>query len=128
MDRIKEQHGRFPKKIERIQGKDTAETSLVKGAKKELVERLKMLKRKTIDKVLPTGDSIEEINIMSKIAGALFQGDMVLSKEQQEQITADVLGTRSKRQTMCPGSSVFKKAAQQWMSDTCINFIPSQIR
>ncbi|PIO55726.1 astacin [Teladorsagia circumcincta] len=153
MDRIKEVFNSnmvdFRKKLSGYKEKILQKLYLTKEQRNELMERLKMLKRKTIDKVLSTGDSIEEINILSKIAGALFQGDMVLSKEQQEQITADITGTRSKRQTMYergyPGrrwskgvnyffddsasaqvQSVFKKAAQQWMSDTCINFIPSK--
>ncbi|KAK6028857.1 astacin, partial [Ostertagia ostertagi] len=139
----------FRKKLSGYRKKILQKLHLSKEQRKELVERLKMLKRKTIDKVLPTGDSIEEINIMSKIAGALFQGDMVLSKEQQEQVFADITETRSKRQTMYdrkyPGrrwstgvsyffdqsvdakiQSVFKKATQQWMSDTCINFMQSK--
>ncbi|KAK6028858.1 hypothetical protein OSTOST_05053 [Ostertagia ostertagi] len=140
MDRLKEVFSSsmvdFGKKLSGYREKILQKLHLSKEQRKELVERLKMLKRKTIDKVLPTGDSIEEINIMSKIAGALFQGDMVLSKEQQEQVFADITETRSKRQTMYdrkyPGrrwstgvsyffdqsvdakiQSVFKKAAQQ---------------
>ncbi|PIO55799.1 astacin [Teladorsagia circumcincta] len=104
MDRIKEVFNSnmvdFRKKLSGYKDKILEKLHLSKEQRRELVERLKMFKRKTVDKVLPTGDSIDEINILSKIAGALFQGDMVLSKEQQEQITADIIGTRSKRQTM----------------------------
>ncbi|KAK6019623.1 astacin, partial [Ostertagia ostertagi] len=83
----------------------------------------------------------------SHIADALFQGDMVLSKEQEDQLVDDINdeGTRSKRQAMrdprYPGKrwhegvnyffddnaspivkSVFKKATELWKADTCIDF------
>ncbi|PIO59178.1 astacin [Teladorsagia circumcincta] len=86
MDRIKEVFNsnmvNFRKKLSGYKDKILEKLHLSKEQRRELVERLKMLKRKTIDKVLPTGDSIDEINILSKIAGALFQGDMVLSKSE----------------------------------------------
>ncbi|KAK6021951.1 hypothetical protein OSTOST_12366, partial [Ostertagia ostertagi] len=98
----------FRKKLSGYREKILQSLHLSKEQRNELVERLKMLKRKTIDKVLPTGDTIEEINEMSNISDSLFQGDMVL--------------TESVRKVQ----SVFKKAAHQWMSDTCINFIPTK--
>ncbi|KAK6015941.1 astacin [Ostertagia ostertagi] len=157
----------FRKKLSGYKKEMLRKLHLSKEQRNELVERLKMLKRKTIDKVLPTGDSIEETNVWSKIADKLFQGDIVLTKsvylispyeqwkicvilrKQQKQVIADILGIRSKRQTMYDGEypgmrwtkgvryffdesaseqvqSVFKKAAHQWMSDTCINFIPTK--
>ncbi|KAK6015940.1 hypothetical protein OSTOST_18584, partial [Ostertagia ostertagi] len=139
----------FRKKLSGYKKEMLRKLHLSKEQRNELVERLKMLKRKTIDKVLPTGDSIEETNVWSKIADKLFQGDIILTKEQQKQVIADILGIRSKRQTMYDGEypgmrwtkgvryffdesaseqvqSVFKKAAHQWMSDTCINFIPTK--
>ncbi|KAK6052346.1 hypothetical protein COOONC_10148 [Cooperia oncophora] len=138
----------FRKKLSGYKDAILKKLTLSPEQRKELVERLKMFKRKTIDQVSPAGDSIEEINLRSQIAGALFQGDMVLSKEQQDQIAADVSGTRTKRQTYndknYPGrrwtkgvnyffdksasekvKSVFKKAAREWMDNTCINFTQS---
>ncbi|KAK6053564.1 hypothetical protein COOONC_08929 [Cooperia oncophora] len=103
MDRIKEVFNgnmlEFRKKLSGYKDAILKKLTLSPEQRKELVERLKMFKRKTIDQVSPAGDSIEEINLRSQIAGALFQGDMVLSKEQQDQIAADVSGTRTKRQT-----------------------------
>ncbi|KAK6035451.1 astacin [Cooperia oncophora] len=152
MDRIKEVFNgnmlEFRKKLSGYKDAILKKLTLSPEQRKELVERLKMFKRKTIDQVSPAGDSIEEINLRSQIAGALFQGDMVLSKEQQDQIAADVSGTRTKRQTYndkdYPGrrwtkgvnyffdksasekvKSVFKKAAREWMDNTCINFTQS---
>ncbi|KAK6012115.1 astacin [Ostertagia ostertagi] len=113
---------------------------------KNFMDRMKeMFKRKTVDKVLPLGDSIEEINTNSGVADILFQGDMVLSKQQQDQIAADISDIRSKRQAInayvYTGSrwrnrtvsyffddktsdevkSVFKKAAQLWTDNTCVD-------
>ncbi|PIO54015.1 hypothetical protein TELCIR_24631, partial [Teladorsagia circumcincta] len=117
MDRIKEVFNSnmmdFRKKLSGYKEKILQKLHLTKEQRKELVERLKMFKRKTIDKVLSTGDTIEEINVMSKIAGALFQGDMGVNYFFDDSASAQV-------------QSVFKKAAQQWMSDTCMNFIPSK--
>ncbi|KAK6060936.1 astacin [Cooperia oncophora] len=168
MDRIKQVFNtnmlEFRKKLSGFKEKILKKLTLTEAQRKELKERLKLFKRKTTDVVSQAGDSIEEINIRSQIASALFQGDMVLSKfvlliiflplpienyvvfrEQQDQVAADVSGTRSKRQAYndktYPGKrwskgvhyffdkgisnevkSVFRKAAGQWMADTCINF------
>ncbi|KAK6036214.1 astacin [Cooperia oncophora] len=130
----------FRKKLSGYKEKILKRLTLTEAQRKELTERLKLFKRKTTDVVSQAGDSIEEINIRSQIASALFQGDMVLSKEQQDQIAADVSGTRSKRQAYndktYPGKkmvkggeevkSVFKKAADQWMNNTCIDFTPGE--
>ncbi|KAK6011878.1 hypothetical protein OSTOST_23024 [Ostertagia ostertagi] len=100
------------------------------------------------------GDSIVEVNMKSGVADALFQGDIVLTKEQQDQIAADISGTRTKRQaidTKGPKGwkaelwskgvpymfdyyaineeikDAFRKAARLWMEDTCINFTEYQM-
>ncbi|VDM60462.1 unnamed protein product [Angiostrongylus costaricensis] len=90
------------------------------------------------------GDTIEEINHNSNVDTALFQGDMILTKEQTEEAIEDIKeseGSRRKRQAFrdenypktlwpkgvyysfysnaCP---VFRKATVQWSLDTCINF------
>ncbi|KAK6055833.1 astacin [Cooperia oncophora] len=81
MDRIKEVFNgnmlEFRKKLSGYKDAILKKLTLSPEQRKELVERLKMFKRKTIDQVSPAGDSIEEINLRSQIAGALFQGDMV---------------------------------------------------
>ncbi|KAK6011271.1 hypothetical protein OSTOST_23655 [Ostertagia ostertagi] len=97
------------------------------------------------------GDSIVEVNMNSGVAGALFQGDIVLTKEQQEQIAEDISGARAKRQafdkkgwkaelwsegvpymfdyhvTNQETKDAFSKAAHLWMEDTCINFTEYQM-
>ncbi|KAK6024421.1 astacin [Ostertagia ostertagi] len=88
---------------------------------------------------------IEDVNAESGIADALFQGDILLSKEQQEQIVADGSGDRFKRQARnddtypvkkWPSLEVkyaldrnlggnakiaVKRAAEIWTNNTCIN-------
>ncbi|KAK6013718.1 hypothetical protein OSTOST_20941 [Ostertagia ostertagi] len=116
--------------------------------REKLSQRLKFLKRKTVDHVNPMGDSIEEINVKSGVAAALFQGDIILPKVQQNEFTAES-ETRAKRQAYndkkYPGhrwsngvpyifadylggnaKAAFKKAAQLWMDNTCINFTEHQ--
>ncbi|KAK6013172.1 hypothetical protein OSTOST_21570, partial [Ostertagia ostertagi] len=110
----------------------------------EILEEQKFFKRDTVDEVQPMGDSIEEVNTKSGVAAKLFQGDIVLSKEQKDQIAADISRARSKRQAYNDQTfptlkwsngvaymfweldkktkSSFEKAAKLWMDDTCINF------
>ncbi|KAK6018603.1 hypothetical protein OSTOST_15806 [Ostertagia ostertagi] len=150
-DRIKEvfdsNMAAFKKRISGLKDKILKKLTLTKEQRAELLERLKLFKRKSVDKVQPMGDSIEEVNMNSHIADALFQGDMVLSKEQEDQLVDDINddGTRPKRQAMrdprYPGKrwhegvnyffddnaspivkSVFKKATELWKADTCIDF------
>ncbi|KAK6026681.1 hypothetical protein OSTOST_07336 [Ostertagia ostertagi] len=64
----------------------------------EPVQELKMFKREAADEVEPKEDSIEEVNIKSGVAENLFQGDILLTKEQKEKIALDVEKTRAKRQ------------------------------
>ncbi|KAK6019171.1 hypothetical protein OSTOST_15203 [Ostertagia ostertagi] len=75
MDRIKEViNSKMIDFRKKLREKILQSLHLSKEQRNELVERLKMLKRKTIDKVLPTGDSIEEINVWSKIADNTIPG------------------------------------------------------
>ncbi|PIO66857.1 astacin [Teladorsagia circumcincta] len=114
----------------------------------ELSEESKRFKREIDDEVQPMGDSIVEVNMKSGVASALFQGDIVLTKEQQDQIAADS-GTRARRQAFDKkgwkaelwsegvpymfsnlneeAKTAFRKAAQLWMDNTCINFTEYQI-
>ncbi|KAK6016352.1 hypothetical protein OSTOST_18166, partial [Ostertagia ostertagi] len=112
--------------------REAIESSLSKHEKEELSKRLENFKRRNVDEVQPRGDSIEEINRKSGVADALFQGDIILSKEQQEQLVADLTqfdpNGRHKmtRATLVidgrEARTAFKKAAQLWMDDTCIDF------
>ncbi|KAK6017787.1 hypothetical protein OSTOST_16686 [Ostertagia ostertagi] len=61
--------------------------------RQELLER--RIRRSDDEKQRKMGDTIEEINKNSGVAGSLYQGDIVLTKEQQDQV-----GIRSKRQAM----------------------------
>ncbi|VDM63084.1 unnamed protein product [Angiostrongylus costaricensis] len=49
------------------------------------------------DHIEPMGDSIEEINKNSKVDTALFQGDMILTKEQAQAIMKDINENANKR-------------------------------
>ncbi|KAK6020533.1 hypothetical protein OSTOST_13811 [Ostertagia ostertagi] len=98
------------------------------------------------DNVRRREKSVEDVNKKCGIIDALYQGDMLLSKEQRDEITADAGDSRSKRQayndTSYPGrrwpkgvyysldgtlnetaKNAFRKAAELWMNDTCIDFI-----
>uniref|UniRef100_A0A0K0DMG8 Metalloendopeptidase n=1 Tax=Angiostrongylus cantonensis TaxID=6313 RepID=A0A0K0DMG8_ANGCA len=94
------------------------------------------------------GVSIEEINAKSKINRALFQGDMVLTKEQAEKVLEDVKESEAKRRkrqayrdkwypktlwsdgvyyafysnATDAAKRVFRKAALFWQNLTCIKF------
>ncbi|VDM64862.1 unnamed protein product [Angiostrongylus costaricensis] len=46
---------------------------------------------------IQSSDSIEEINQNSKVDTALFQGDMILTKEQTEEILQDIKANKGKR-------------------------------
>ncbi|EYC12136.1 hypothetical protein Y032_0048g1629 [Ancylostoma ceylanicum] len=111
----------------------------------ELLKRIAIIKK---DHVLPKGDSIEEINEKDKIGELLFQGDIVLTNEQANEVvedTEDDGSNRTKRQAFRDRNyprtlwsngvnyffdpsatpevrSVFTKGARLWMKDTCIDF------
>uniref|UniRef100_A0A0K0D8T1 Metalloendopeptidase n=1 Tax=Angiostrongylus cantonensis TaxID=6313 RepID=A0A0K0D8T1_ANGCA len=94
------------------------------------------------------GDTIEQINRNNNVATALFQGDVILTKEQAKEILEDINeseGSGYKRQafrdhtypkslwskgvfysfhlnTGNKARRVFRKAATLWSSETCINF------
>ncbi|VDM55559.1 unnamed protein product [Angiostrongylus costaricensis] len=93
-------------------------------------------------------DAIEEINEKSKINRALFQGDMLLTREQVEEVLEDVKESEAKHRkrqayrdkwypktlwsdgvyyafhsnTTDAAKRVFRKAALLWQSLTCIKF------
>ncbi|KAE9417731.1 hypothetical protein Angca_010300, partial [Angiostrongylus cantonensis] len=94
------------------------------------------------------GDTIEQINRNNNVATALFQGDVILTKEQAKEILEGINeseGSGYKRQafrdhtypkslwskgvfysfhlnTGNKARRVFRKAATLWSSETCINF------
>ncbi|KAE9411732.1 hypothetical protein Angca_006331, partial [Angiostrongylus cantonensis] len=49
------------------------------------------------DHIQPVGDTIEEINHNSKVDAALFQGDMILTKEQVEEMMEGIEENKSNR-------------------------------
>ncbi|KAJ1361991.1 Astacin (Peptidase M12A) [Parelaphostrongylus tenuis] len=75
--------------------------ALSEGQNEELVKEIKNYVKIKKDHIQPIGDTIEEINHKSNVDNALFQGDMLLTKEQAEEIIEDVKhneGNRNKRQ------------------------------
>ncbi|VDO71811.1 unnamed protein product [Heligmosomoides polygyrus] len=141
-------HERLSKLKDRIRAKLSLSAEEVKA----LAERLKLVKRTKVDTVQAMGDTIEEINMKSHVGEYLFQGDIVLTSAQADEITEDIFddgSARSKRQAFrdrrYPSTvwtngvayffdenasssvkSVFKKAAELWRKDTCINFMESK--
>ncbi|PIO73670.1 hypothetical protein TELCIR_04355 [Teladorsagia circumcincta] len=123
----------------------TDELSLSTEQSKPFPEGSKLLERKgNMRKNGARRNSIVEINMQSGIADRLFQGDMVLSKKQQNEFIPDI-GSRYKRQAYndktYPGTrwpngvtyaldlglsndtmANFKIAAELWMNNTCIDF------
>ncbi|PIO56279.1 hypothetical protein TELCIR_22322, partial [Teladorsagia circumcincta] len=102
------------------------------------------------DKVDERGDSITEVNENSRVAKELYQGDVVLTEQQAEEIVEDIEdevagGNRTKRQAFkdhrypkmlwsqgvnyyfhnladAKMRNAFIKGAKLWEKDTCINF------
>ncbi|VDM60463.1 unnamed protein product [Angiostrongylus costaricensis] len=127
------------------------ELSLTEERNAELSNEMKNYVEVKKDHIKAAGDTIEEINQKSNVDTALFQGDMLLTKEQAEEVIDDIKGNegnRNKRQAYRDGyyprtlwsngvyysfhrttsreaRSVFKKAAAAWQSETCINFSES---
>ncbi|VDM55103.1 unnamed protein product [Angiostrongylus costaricensis] len=116
--------------------------------KAELQEEMKNYVEIENDHGQLMGQTIEEINLDTKVDRALFQGDILLTKEQADEIIEDVKenkANRSKRQayrdSRYPNAlwsngvsysfhwnathgarRVFRKATQIWQDETCINF------
>ncbi|VDO27536.1 unnamed protein product, partial [Heligmosomoides polygyrus] len=119
-----------------------------KAAFEEKMKRLLTIKK---DRIQAIGDSIDEINLNRNVSELLYQGDIVLTQTQADEITADIeeeASTRAKRQAFRDKNyprttwqngvyyffdssasplvrSVFKKATEEWRKDTCINFYES---
>ncbi|KAL6729095.1 hypothetical protein Aduo_000182 [Ancylostoma duodenale] len=136
------------KRLHKLEEKVKAKLALSPKRKAFLSKLLKRIGFIKKDHVLPKGDSIEKINENIKIGGLLYQGDIVLTNEQANEIvqdTEDEGNNRTKRQAFRdrnyprtlwsqgvnyffdPSASptvrrVFTKGARLWMKDTCIDF------
>ncbi|KIH61494.1 astacin [Ancylostoma duodenale] len=135
-------------KIHGLKEKIKAKLTLSPERKAILSELLKQIGSIKKDHILSKGDSIEEINVNNKIGELLYQGDIVLTNEQADEIVQeaeDEGGNRTKRQAFRDQNyprtlwsngvnyffdpsaspvvrSVFTKGARLWMKDTCIDF------
>ncbi|KIH56596.1 astacin [Ancylostoma duodenale] len=117
------------------------------AALKERLAKLRPIKHVQVNEM---GDSIEEVNQKSEVGGYLFQGDIVLTEEQANEVEKDIDDVtsgnpRNRRQAFkdrrYPTTiwangvnyyfdynanpklrSVFKKGANEWEKNTCINF------
>ncbi|ETN83247.1 hypothetical protein NECAME_07483 [Necator americanus] len=139
---IRRIHEKFAKAGERFVKK----LPLSDKTKEKLEKLLKKIVRVRLDHVNPVGDDIEQVNEKAGIGEVLYQGDMVLTNEQAEEILSeDSTPNRAKRQAFRnshypktiwsdgvyyyfhPSASnmvrsVFKKAAALWSAETCIDF------
>ncbi|VDP20864.1 unnamed protein product [Heligmosomoides polygyrus] len=123
-------------------------SSEAKAAFEEKMKRLLNIKK---DRIQAVGDSIDEINLNKNVSELLYQGDIVLTQTQADEITADIeeeASNRTKRQAFRDKNyprttwqngvyyffdsnasplvkSVFKKATEEWRRDTCIDFYES---
>ncbi|WKX98409.1 hypothetical protein Q1695_013808 [Nippostrongylus brasiliensis] len=137
-------------KLKNLKAKVRKTLELTPELMKSLKERLKKLRLIKKDVINPAGDSVDEVNEHANIAEELFQGDIVLTEEQADEIVADVEeeisgSNRTKRQAFKDGrypsttwskgvnyyfaswaspkmKSAFIKGAKQWQDDTCIDF------
>ncbi|KHJ95859.1 hypothetical protein OESDEN_04189, partial [Oesophagostomum dentatum] len=132
-------------KIHAMKNEIVAEITLSPEQQAVLEENMQSVTPIHKDHVNPEGDSINEINGRSEISELLYQGDIVLTDDQVEEVVEEVEGkSRGKRQAYrdrtYPNSlwskgvtfsfgnasskvqSVFKKGAMEWQRDTCINF------
>ncbi|EYC33324.1 hypothetical protein Y032_0002g723 [Ancylostoma ceylanicum] len=135
-------------KLHRLKDKIAAKLTLSPERKAELAEKLKNLIRRKRDHIQPKGDNVEEINHKVGMDKLLFQSDIVLTSEQADEYAEDIEAdyeNRPKRQAYrdrrypltlwangvnyffhpnasAKVKSVFKKGAQAWMKDTCIEF------
>ncbi|KIH65169.1 astacin [Ancylostoma duodenale] len=136
-------------KFSSLKEKIKAKLALSPARKAILEELLKHIRKIKKDKVQEEGDSIEEINEKSHVAELLYQGDIVLTRKQANEIVQDIEdgSGRIKRQMFRdswypdalwknntiyyyfnPGTTnkvkrVFRKGAGLWQKDTCIDFV-----
>ncbi|KIH66683.1 astacin [Ancylostoma duodenale] len=139
-------------KIHSLRDKIKAKLALSPERKARLANLMKHIINFKRNHVHKQGDSIEEINKKSKIRKLLYQGDIVLTRYQAADIEADVLDdpSRMKRQAFRDArypktlwennvahyffhdnatelvKRVFRKAANLWMKDTCIDIVEKE--
>ncbi|WKX99773.1 hypothetical protein Q1695_014555 [Nippostrongylus brasiliensis] len=134
----------FREKLACLKDKIGTKLTLTKEKLAEVARRLKVIDK--VDHVQPGGDSIDAINQNVGVGEALYQGDIVLTREQSEEIVEGIIGeSRSKRQAFrdshypmttwpkkevpyffdenasASTKSVFNKAAMLWQKDTCLS-------
>ncbi|PIO55730.1 hypothetical protein TELCIR_22883, partial [Teladorsagia circumcincta] len=90
-------------KIRSMKEKVLKTLELTPAMMKSLQERLKKLRPIKNDKVQEMGDTITEVNENSQVDQYLYQGDVVLTEEQADEIVEDIEdevagGNRTKRQ------------------------------
>ncbi|WKY09750.1 hypothetical protein Q1695_002251 [Nippostrongylus brasiliensis] len=121
--------------------------TLKKAELENVSQSLKTVRRTRVSQVQELGDNIEDINTIDGIGKDLYQGDIMPTKEQVEEIVEEISGEggRSKRQafrdhnyprTTWPGARVpyffhwsasesakraFRRAARMWSDITCID-------
>ncbi|KAK6018276.1 astacin, partial [Ostertagia ostertagi] len=141
---------RINDKIRSMKEKVLKTLELSPAMMKSLQERLKKLRPFKNDKLHEMGDTITDVNKNSQVDQYLYQGDMLLTEEQADEIVEDIEdqvagGNRTKRQAFKDHKypktlwsqgvnyyfhdmaskqmkSVFVKGAKWWEKDTCINF------
>uniref|UniRef100_A0A0K0DFA4 Metalloendopeptidase n=1 Tax=Angiostrongylus cantonensis TaxID=6313 RepID=A0A0K0DFA4_ANGCA len=142
---------RLLEQLHDMEGEINGELSLSDERNAELLNEMKDYVEIKKDHIEPKGDTIEEVNHKCNVDTALFQGDMLLTKEQAEEVIDDIKwneGNRKKRQayrdkyypktlwsngvyysfyanSTQQARSVFRKAAAAWQSETCIDFSES---
>ncbi|KIH63679.1 hypothetical protein ANCDUO_06020 [Ancylostoma duodenale] len=94
---------KIEEKLRKLENKIKKTLELTPQAIMSLKERLSKLRPIKQTHVKDTGDSIDEINEKSEVGESLFQGDMVLTEKQAEEVKEDVEeeiaeGNRTKRQ------------------------------
>ncbi|RCN46657.1 astacin [Ancylostoma caninum] len=136
-------------KLSKVKTKLATKLLWPKEVQEALAEKLKNLISRKKDKVSPSGDTIDEINQKSGLQDVMFQGDIILTERQTDEIIADVeeevSGNRTKRQAFVDRAypqttwqqgvnyffdssvgyalrRIFKKGADEWSKNTCIDF------
>ncbi|VDP59067.1 unnamed protein product [Heligmosomoides polygyrus] len=90
-----------------------------RAAFEEKTKRLINIKK---DRIQAVGDSIDEINLNANVGELLYQGDIVLTQTQADEVADDIEEEASSRALV---RSVFRKAVEEWRKDTCIDFYES---
>uniref|UniRef100_A0A0R3PI12 Zinc metalloproteinase n=1 Tax=Angiostrongylus costaricensis TaxID=334426 RepID=A0A0R3PI12_ANGCS len=142
---------KFLEQLHNMEKEISNELTLSLEQNAELLNEMKNYVEIKKDHIQPLGDTIEEINHNSKVDTALFQGDMILTKEQVEEMMEGIEENKSNRikrqayrdksypktlwsngvyysfysNATLAAKRVFKKAAETWQRETCINFFES---